>query len=283
MKSKLAGSPGRSISIALMLTAAALFLPGGKALQSGPNPAGDSITVYSNVSYGSHPLYHLMDVYVPDSSIHPGPYPMFLVFHGGGYVTGSKDGALATLCTRLAEAGIVAASANYTLQTPPLATWWPDTILASLQAVSDARRAIAFLQARAGFLDIDPAQFFLGGASAGSAVALNTTVMDPVDLGGLPGLDGIAGIASLWGSLYDLEGHLTTNKGVNYFQADDPPVSCIHGTLDQAIPYSASEEIVRQASESGVYNEIHPLEGEGHSPWHRMDDIAAWIIAFIER
>lgn len=274
---------GRLLRFALLLAISTFLFPDRPMLHSSPVAAGDSITVYTDVAYGPHPEFHLMDVYLPDGAVHSGPYPIFLVFHGGGYVGGSKSGALSDLCTRLADAGIAAVSANYTLQTPPLNSWWPDTILANLQAVSDAKRAIAFLQARAGFANIDLDRFFLGGASAGSAVALNTTVMDLVDPGGQPGLDGIAGTVVLWGSLYDRDGHLVGNQGVNYFQIDDPAVCCIHGTVDLAIPFSASEEIVRQSAESGVYSELHPLAGEGHSPWHRMDDIAAWTIDFIMR
>ena len=51
------------------------------------------------------------------------------------------------------------------------------------------------------------------------------------------------------------------------FDATDAPISIVHGTEDETVPFAQAEEIKAEYDATGVDYAWHPLEGAGHGPW----------------
>ena len=239
-----------------------------------------------DIQYGPED-WQLVDVVLPDSG---GPWPMLVFFHGGGFIQGTrKDGHIVRYLTELAERGIAGASGDYALVQPPYPDPddWQANLDARFAAVADMRLCFEFLHARAGDHGIDTSRMFIGGASAGGAGALTAGMSDPEDLGGLDSFNLARGMVICWGNMAGPDGILTEPTGnppINYFQQGDPSVCCIHGTQDEQpnTPYECSVEIIRQATESDVFCNLHPLVGAGHGPWDtHMTEIVDTTEAFI--
>jgi acetyl esterase/lipase len=92
----------------------------------------------------------------------PGPRPVVVFFHGGGFRLGDKSSISGWLIAKCLDAGISVASANYRLsRTAP----FPAPML-------DGARAVQMLRLRAGELGIDSTRIAVSGSSAGAGIAL---------------------------------------------------------------------------------------------------------------
>lgn len=90
-----------------------------------------------------------------------GPFPLFVFFHGGGWVRGNLDLG-DSICARLAQqAACLVASLDYSLA--------PEVKFPG--ALEEGAAAVAWLRGRGAGLRIDPAAFALGGDSAGANLA----------------------------------------------------------------------------------------------------------------
>lgn len=91
----------------------------------------------------------------------PGPHPVYLAIHGGGYVLGSAaDTGMACVRTA-AEVGCIVVSPDYRLAPEAPAP----------AAVEDCHRVLQWLHAEADALGIDRARIAVGGESAGAGLA----------------------------------------------------------------------------------------------------------------
>jgi acetyl esterase/lipase len=96
-----------------------------------------------------------LDYYAPKG---PGPHPIAIVIHGGGYHGGtSKNGSEAYVADFLAPAGYAVFSVNYRL-----APQYPYPYM-----VYDVQRAVRFIRHNAKKWDADPNRIALVGGSAG--------------------------------------------------------------------------------------------------------------------
>ncbi len=98
-------------------------------------------------------------VYVPTGE--PGPRPVLVYFHGGGWVIGSVDTHDGTVRAVAAGSGVTVVSVDYRLA--------PENPFPA--AIDDAVAAVRWVVQRAGELDIDPDRLALGGDSAGGNLA----------------------------------------------------------------------------------------------------------------
>lgn len=108
-------------------------------------------------------------LYVPPSAAGPGPWPLLVYFHGGGWVVCDLDSHDAPCRLLAAGAGVRVLSVDYRLAPEHP---WP-------AAVEDALAAFASAHAQAGELGVDPARIAVGGDSAGghlSAIVAQQTV-----------------------------------------------------------------------------------------------------------
>jgi acetyl esterase/lipase len=102
-----------------------------------------------------------VDIYRSDE---PGPNPVLLFFHGGGFVGGDKVGSISEHLQAALDDGWDIVSVNYRLTTPDGTNAFP-------AAVSDAKRAVRWVKANAAAQDWDPANVAAMGHSAGGNLA----------------------------------------------------------------------------------------------------------------
>lgn len=101
--------------------------------------------------------------YYPDESKHgPGPYPVHLNFHGGGFVLGNLS-TESTLCLSMCEgAGVVVVDVDYRL--------CPETIWG--KCFQDAWAALKWVRQEAAALNVRADSMSLGGISAGGHISV---------------------------------------------------------------------------------------------------------------
>ena len=103
----------------------------------------------------------LVDIY---RSGQPGPNPVLLFFHGGGFVGGDKVGSISAYLTEAMDDGWDIVAVNYRLTTPDGTNAFP-------AAVSDAKRVVRWVKANAEAQDWDAENVAAMGHSAGGNLA----------------------------------------------------------------------------------------------------------------
>ena len=261
---------------AALVIAAATIISGGVAAQTRTFPTAaepvladqfptipvsfpGGVKAYRDVTYQQLPGYRpqVVDVYVPAG---PGPHPLVMYIHGGGWMGGHTrhSGALADfpkVLAALAAEGFTVASLEYRLSAEA-------KFPAQLQ---DSNAALRFLRAHAADYRIDPKRVGVWGGSAGGHLAALTAVtcrnmtLDPAAAG-----DGCVQAAATWYGVYDFASMTTGADGnaaggrllgcdrtcpddriravspVTYIEAKDPPFLLIHGDEDKVVPVAQS-------------------------------------------
>jgi len=113
---------------------------------------------FANVSYGPHER-NVIDFW---KGAGDRPAPLVIFIHGGGFVGGDKTGIDPVLLRLIREQGWNAASINYRYS----------TIAPYPGPMRDSARALQFLRSKARDWNIDTANIFLTGGSAGAATSL---------------------------------------------------------------------------------------------------------------
>ena len=217
-----------------------------------------------------------LDLYLPRSAA--APSPVVVLFHGGGWVEGSKEQA-SVLATRFAALGYAVANVEYRLasQAPAPA------------AVEDARCAVRWIGANAGRLRLDSSRVVTAGGSAGGHLALMAGLLEPGD-----GFDrncmgasapAVAAIINLYGptALAELRrdpaargftdrwlaGDTTLStcrrlSPVTYVRRGAPFVVTIHGADDRLVPVDQAYLLQRALDSLGVANVLRVLPATGH-------------------
>ncbi len=236
--------------------------------------------VFANRVYqvvGERPLR--LDLYVPARRDHS-PSPVFVFFHGGGWVTGSKEAVSLHVLPWL-EAGWAVVNVEYRLAREamaPAAAW-------------DALQATRWTFDHAAQHGLDAERVVLGGMSSGGHLALLAgfalDLPDPPD--GIterrsPGRPraivswfGISDVAAL------LEGdrprayarrwighrpdalHLARELSpLHRVRPDGPPVVSVHGDRDPTVPHEQSARLHEALDRAGVTNRLLTVPGAGH-------------------
>ena len=111
----------------------------------------------------------------------PGPNPVLLWFHGGGFVGGDKSGNVSAYLNAALDDGWDILAVNYRLTTPGGENEFPT-------AVQDAKRSVRWVKANAQEQDWDPTNVAAMGESAGGNIAAmlaastNEADLEPSDL-----------------------------------------------------------------------------------------------------
>lgn len=251
---------------------------------SPPTAFPGGVTAWHDVVYQALPGYRpqIVDVYVPRT---PGPHPLILYIHGGGWMGGHTrhSGALADfpkVLASLAAEGFIVASLEYRLSGE---AHYP----AQLQ---DSNAALRFLRAHAAQYRINPRRVGVWGGSAGghltalTAVTCGNTSLDPASA-----QDGCVQAAVTWYGVFDFAGMNATPDGngagkrllgcdaactaeqlasvspVTYIDAKDPPFLLIHGEQDKTVPVAQSHLGEAALRKAGVPVEAIYLPGVDHS------------------
>lgn len=111
----------------------------------------------------------------------PGPNPVLLWFHGGGFVGGDKSGNVSAYLNAALDDGWDILAVNYRLTTPGGENEFPT-------AIQDAKRSVRWVKANAQEQDWDPTNVAAMGESAGGNIAAmlaastNEADLEPSDL-----------------------------------------------------------------------------------------------------
>ena len=244
----------------------------------------DGVSAYRDVVYQTNPGYRpqIVDVYVPTT---PGPHPLVLYIHGGGWMGGHTrhSGALADfpkVLASLAAEGFTVASLEYRLSGE---AHFP----AQLQ---DSNAALRFLRTHAAEYRIDPARVGVWGGSAGghlaalTAVTCRNTALDPA-----AATDSCVQAAVTWYGVFDFAAMTVAPDGnaaggkllgcdkacpadkisavspVTYIDAKDPPFLLIHGDDDKVVLVAQSRIGEAALKKAGVPVQSIYIPGIDHS------------------
>jgi len=223
-----------------------------------------------------------MDLYLPRYS--PGPTPVVMYIHGGGWVGGSKETSLFSILPYL-EMGWAVVNVEYRLGRISLAP----------AAVEDCRCALRWVIGHAKEYNMDASKIVVTGHSAGGHLSL-TTGMLPASAGlerQCPGGEelkvaaivnwyGITDVGDLldgpnmktyavaWmGSLPNRDEIARRVSPLNYVRAGLPPILTIHGDADPTVPYTHALRLREALDKAGVSNELLTIPGGKHGGFTR--------------
>jgi acetyl esterase/lipase len=206
-----------------------------------------------------------IDLYLPDG---PGPHPVLLYLHGGGWRVGSKAAAAAHAPSWCAM-GLAVASASYRLV---------DTAPAPA-AMEDAAAALAWLIAEGTGHGLDPARIIACGHSAGGVLALAAAFRHApapaaaigwsahCDLPAAHNARHAKGEPMAWlDESADPDGLARAFSPLHLVRPGLPPTLLIHSDRD---PVASHEDAVRLAdalTEAGVAAELVSIRSDYHLP-----------------
>jgi acetyl esterase/lipase len=273
------------------------------------------VTMHADVVYavksGFRPL--TMDIYTPST---PGPHPLILYVHGGGWAAGNKRGNEAAgqdgarMLARLAAKGFVVAATSYRLAGE-----------AKFPApVEDVNDALRWLKTNAAHYGGDPSRSALWGASAGgqimalAALDCQARSLDPrgpvepstcvnavVDWYGLADFSTIVsdGAAGNWGkpggvdvtylgcSTAPCPADVMRRASPMSYAKAAPPTLFVHGDADTVVPIVQSRNLQAALERAGTRTEFKLVPGANHlfrgvSP-ALVDDAVETTFAFFVR
>jgi len=241
----------------------------------------EGVTAHREVEYArvdGHRL--LLDLFLPRA---PGPAPVVVWVHGGGWRVGNKEACPALY---LAAAGFAIASIEYRLS---------DTQPFPAQ-IHDCKAAIRWLRAHADQYKLDGAHIGAYGCSAGGHLVALLGVSDDNahlegDVGGnLKFSSGVQAVCNCCGvsDLFDLAEAWRSTEYAPYLDAflggpieefkdkaaaasplthiapDAPPFYSLHGDKDECVPVQQSVRLDEALRQAGADSTLEIIQGAGH-------------------
>jgi acetyl esterase/lipase len=239
-----------------------------------PEHLAPGMKVSRDVAYGDDPLQAL-DVYSPAA---PGPHPIVVMVHGGGWSRGDKSNPAVVDAKShdFVNHGYVFISANYRLvpQVTPVSQ------------AEDLAAALAFVKAHATEYGGDPRRMVLMGHSAGAHLSalvatdpnyLRARGLEPASLSGVVLLDGAAynlpeGMqhAGLESGLYekafgdDQELWKRCSPTLHVGEAPLPPFLIVHAGARETSRHF-SEQLAKAVTNAGGEASLLPVPDKGHA------------------
>ena len=249
--------------------------------------ANDAYKVISDLRYSdTKGRRGLCDLYLPNHARPEHGFPVVVVVHGGGWISGDKW-TIAGYGRVLAENGVAAVVINYRLAP---AAKFP-------KQLDDVRQALIWTRQNAGKYGLAPNRLGLFGYSAGGHLSLLMATIadepfetrlaasqwnthDPrwkqlpyikaVCVGGPPcnfqdlPIDNTALAYFLGGSRREKPDTYRIASPIQHISKDDPITRLIHGTNDVIVPIISSVDFHAAAEKIGMKCELKSLPGQGH-------------------
>ena len=208
-----------------------------------------------------------LDLFLPESNANA-KVPLVIYAHGGGFSTGNRTGGH-NLGKFLKEQNIAVASISYTLYMKDKSFSCDGELTEKIKAIQLASNQLwlstEFFLNNQDKYNIDPAQLFLAGSSAGAEAVLHAVfwdreIMSLYDIN-LPEKFKYSGVISGAGAIMDL--NLITQDSLI-------PVMMFHGDSDPVVPYATAAHHYCSTDASGwlmlfgsksIYNHIMDLIG----------------------
>jgi len=258
-----------------------------------PQGLGLNYAVY-DIAYAETDPRNILDLFLPAD---PGPWPLIIWIHGGGWKGGTKDTVPAQALGFL-NRGYAIASVEYRLSDHP----WP-------APVADVKAAVRWLRANASNWSLDPDRFAAMGSSAGGHLAamLGATegvgALEDLAQGNSDVSSGVQVVVDYYGPtellkmdedtqangcpesalchlcagspeslLVGCEGGLDTcadkaveASPVTWVDSSDVPFLIVHGKSDCTVPTPQSGRLHTLLVEAGVSAQLVEVEGAGHN------------------
>lgn len=285
------------LALLIALSSAALAQLSEKATWVAETTGG--FRVIPNITYLTANNYDAkLDVYTPNNQTAPVPTVLFI--HGGGWVGGTKEGAVLHILPYL-EMGFAVVNIEYRLGRVSLAP----------AAVEDCRCALRWVFRNAKQYNFDINKLIVTGHSAGGHLSL-TTGMLPAAAGldrQCPGTEDlkVAAIVNWYGitdvgDLLDgpnmktyavqwmgsLENRADIAKRVSpltYVRAGLPPILTIHGDADPTVPYQHGVRLQEALNKASVPNQLITIPKGKHGGFSRAENVQIYttIRAFLTK
>ncbi|MCU0412495.1 MAG: alpha/beta hydrolase [Bacteroidetes bacterium] len=241
-----------------------------------------------------------LDVYVRRTA--PASAPTLVYFHGGGWVTGSKEGVQMNLLPYL-EWGFNIVNVEYRLT----------KVAPAPAAVQDCRLALRWVFKNAATYGFDTTRIVLSGGSAGGHLALITGMLDPSAGIDLPtdwdytDVQPKAAAIVNWFGITDVAELLSgpnTQRYAVYWLANQPnkeaiaksvsPIQCarkglppvltIHGDADPLVPYQQAVRFHDALKKANVPNKLVTIPGGKHGGFtaQQMTMIYRTVFTFLK-
>lgn len=253
-----------------------------------------------DIEYGraSHTAL-LLDASIPDG---PGPYPIAILIHGGGWDSGDKSGS-----------NVPGNGADITPWFAPLTdakfTWFsinyrPSTLQPWPACLEDVQTAIRWVKAHARDFKGDPRRIALFGHSAGGHLACHAALVadDTTRVQAVVGFAPVTDLeqdaknrGGLSTSLQRLFGQpkepnatslaiLRAASPINHISRAAPPFLLIHGDADKTVAFSMTETFLAKLKATGIRADLIVIPHAPHSllAWEKIDmsykpEMIAWL------
>lgn len=272
----------------LTILAATAFAPAVHGAGAGPPSAAAALDAAALIatSYRVEPdVIYLsaggwngkLDLYLPRRP--KGVLPTAILFHGGGWVTGTKNEIALDVLPYLAM-GFAVVNVDYRLA----------RVATAPAAVEDSRCALRWVVRHAPQYGFDPARLVLVGSSAGAHLALMAALApstagfdglcpgnEPLTVAAIVNFFGIVDVAELiapphprdfavgWvGPAPDAPARAARVSPLNYVRKGAPAVLTLHGEADPVVPYTQAARLHEALDRAGVPNRLVPIRGGGH-------------------
>lgn len=262
--------------------------------------AVNDIRVVPNIVYSTANGYDCkLDVYARRNPKEPRPTVVY--FHGGGWVAGTKEGAVLAIVPYL-EWGLSVVNVEYRLARVSLAP----------AAVEDCRLALRWVFKNAKEFGFDTTRVIVAGASAGGHLALMTGMLDasngfdfPTDWDYAMVQPRVAAIIN-WFGITDVKDLLSGPNKQNYavdwignqpnkellaervspltyVRKGLPPIFTVQGDKDQLVPYEHGVRLRDALTKAGVINQLMTIPGGTHGGFTKeeMSKIYPAIFQFL--
>ena len=211
------------------------------------------------------------DLYLPQK---PGPHPVVLMIHGGGWANRSRED-MTGVSEDLAERGYAVLNVNYRFA--PYHRH-PAQLL-------DMQQALIWIRDNASAYDFDTDRINSWGYSSGAHLAAMIASFDPERLPSLaqddlPRIRAVVGGGIpadltryddspiikrfIGGTLAEMPERYAEASPMYHVSADDPPVFLYHGKLDTLVRQSQSEDYFNALQAAGVEAEYYRHNWYGH-------------------
>lgn len=243
----------------------------------------DRYWMQPDVVYGSANNTPLkLDIWYPRDNTNPTTTVVFI--HGGGWIFGSKEGAVYQLLPYL-ERGWRVVNVEYRMASNSLAPG----------AVEDTRCALRWIVRNAKQWNFDTSKIILTGQSAGGHLSLITgmlpdgTPLDnrcyadakygdvPIKVAAIVNWYGISDVndliqgpnlknyAAMWmGSMSNAAEVAKSVSPLTYVRPGLPPIITIHGDKDDVVPYTQATRLRDALDKAHDVNKLVTISGGGH-------------------
>lgn len=269
--------------------------------------SSSEIVIQNNISYGLadqwfagivQPDLNYFNIAYPDPAVDPlEKKPLIVLAHGGGFWGGEKE-ELDTMIQSLAQRGFIAVSTNYrkgwaTDGTDDCSGDGESLAEAIYKSMQDINACVRYLVANADYYQIDTANIFLGGESAGAFSAMNSYYISqsewnniwPDDMYTYGQLNNstndynvtftVKGFINMWGGLMDtnLIGSPEMKPTISFYGMTDDVVPPTEGYFLDCVNYThlfGSVTVDHLMEENGICHALHARPGTGHIAYPQL-------------